>query len=227
MITRGMRILYHLWLSPFCRKVRIVLAEKQADFSMKVEQVWERRREFLALNPACDVPVLVEADGTVLSYSAAICEYLEETLPSPNLIGHTVQDRAEVRRLVAWFDQKYNAEVTDRLVGEKIMKQFLGLGQPDSRLIRAALADLHTHLQYITYLVERRDWLGGSELSLADIAAGAHLSCVDYLGDIPWDDYGTVKEWYARIKSRPSFQPILDDAIPGLPAPKHYADLDF
>lgn len=222
-----MRVLYHLWISPFSRKVRIALAEKQVDVTLKVEQVWERRREFLALNPAGDVPVLVEPDGTVLADSTAICEYLEETNPAPNLLGHNAKDRAEVRRLVAWFDRKFDMEVTDRLVGEKIMKRFLGLGQPDSRLIRSALADLHTHLQYITYLVERRDWLAGSEMSLADIAAGAHLSCIDYLGDVPWDSYGAAKDWYVRLKSRPSFRPILNDAIPGLPAPPHYADLDF
>ena len=190
-----MRVLYHLWLSPFSRKVRIALGEKQADFDMKVEQVWERRREFLALNPAGDVPVLVEPDGTVLADSAAICEYLEETMPTPNLLGGTAPDRAEVRRLVAWFDRKFDHEVTDRLVGEKIMKRHLGMGQPDSRLIRSALADLHTHLQYITYLVERRDWLAGTELSLADIAAGAHISCIDYLGDVPWKDYESAKNW--------------------------------
>ncbi len=141
-----MRTLYHLWLSPFSRKVRLVLAEKNLTFHMEVEQTWERRREFLALNPTGEVPVLVELDNTVLADSMAICEYLEEQTPEPNLIGMRPYDRAEVRRLVAWFDQKFNFEVTDKLVNEKVMKRFLGLGEPDSREIRAAQANIHTHL---------------------------------------------------------------------------------
>ncbi len=222
-----MRTLYHLWLSPFSRKVRLVLAEKNLTFHMEVEQTWERRREFLALNPTGEVPVLVELDNTVLADSMAICEYLEEQTPEPNLIGMRPYDRAEVRRLVAWFDQKFNFEVTDKLVNEKVMKRFLGLGEPDSREIRAAQANIHTHLDYIAFLTDRRFWLAGEQMTLADITAAAHISSVDYLGDVPWADYKSAKNWYARIKSRPSFQGILADAIPGLPAPKHYADPDF
>jgi len=222
-----MRTLYHLWLSPFSRKVRLVLAEKDLTFHMEVEQTWERRREFLALNPTGEVPVLVEPDNTVLADSMAICEYLEEQTPEPNLIGMRPYDRAEVRRLVAWFDQKFNFEVTDKLVNEKVMKRFLGLGEPDSREIRAAQANIHTHLDYIAFLTDRRFWLAGEQMTLADITAAAHISSVDYLGDVPWADYKSAKNWYARIKSRPSFQGILADAIPGLPAPKHYADPDF
>ena len=222
-----MRTLYHLWLSPFSRKVRLVLAEKNLHFRMEVEQTWERRHEFLALNPTGEVPVLVEPDNTVLADSMAICEYLEEQTPEPNLIGKRPYDRAEVRRLVAWFDQKFNFEVTDKLVNEKVMKRFLGLGEPDSREIRAAQANIHTHLDYITFLTDRRFWLAGEQMTLADIAAAAHISAVDYLGDVPWADYKSAKNWYARIKSRPSFQGILADSIPGLPAPKHYADPDF
>ena len=55
-----MRLLYHLWLSPQSRKIRLVLQEKNLDFSMQIEKVWERRAEFVALNPACEVPVLIE-----------------------------------------------------------------------------------------------------------------------------------------------------------------------
>ncbi|MAV88887.1 MAG: glutathione S-transferase [Rhodospirillaceae bacterium] len=221
------RTLYHLWLSPHSRKVRLTLAEKSLVFNMMVEQTWERRRDFLALNPAGEVPVLIEEDNTVLSDSMAICEYLEEQHPETSLIGENPYDRAEVRRLVSWFDKKFDEEVTCKLVNEKVMKRFLGLGEPDSREIRAAKTNIHTHLNYITFLTDRRFWLAGDTISLADIAAAAHLSCIDYLGDVPWVDHPSAKNWYARIKSRPSFREILSDAIPGLPAPKHYSDPDF
>jgi glutathione S-transferase len=194
---------------------------------MVAEQTWERRRDFLALNPTGEVPVLIEEDNTVLSESMAICEYLEEKHPEPNLIGKNPYDRAEVRRLVAWFDKKFDEEVTCKLVNEKVMKRFLGLGEPDSREIRAAKTNIHTHLNYITFLTDRRFWLAGDKISLADFAAAAHLSCIDYLGDVPWIDHVSAKNWYARMKSRPSFRQILSDAIPGLPAPKYYSDPDF
>ena len=222
-----MRLLYHLWLSPFARKIRVVLKEKNLDFTMKVEKTWERRPEFLALNPAGDVPVLIEPDGTVLADAGAIAEFLDEVYRDKLLIGINALDRAEVRRLTQWFDGKLNREVTEPLVGEKIMKRFLGLGEPNSGAIRAGKANLGYHLDYITFLVERRRWLAGDHFSLADISAAAHLSALDYLGDVPWDDHEPAKEWYARIKSRPSFRPLLADHIPGAPPPKHYADLDF
>lgn len=222
-----MRLLYHLWLSPYCREIRIVLAEKSLDFTLKVERVWERRPEFLALNPAGEVPVLIEPDGSVLAGPWSIAEFLDEVYRDKLLLGINPLDRAEVRRLVAWFDIKMNTEVTDNLVGEKMMKRFLGFGEPSSAAIRAGKANLGHHLNYIGWLVERRRWLAGEHFSLADISAAAHLSALDYLGDVPWDNYDAAKEWYARVKSRPSFRGVLSDHIPGAPPPKHYADLDF
>ncbi|PHS79382.1 MAG: glutathione S-transferase [Rhodospirillaceae bacterium] len=222
-----MRILYHLWLSPFSRKVRIVLGEKKLEFDLQVEKTWERREGFLRLNPTGEVPVLVETDGTAISGGQIISEYLDEVHAAPRLLGHGPLERAEVRRMCAWFDEKFYAEVTDNLVNEKVMKRFLGLGSPDSKAIRAGKTNIHQHLDYISYLVERRTWLAGESFSLADISAGAHLSCVDYLGDVPWNDHPLAKDWYARIKSRPSFRDLLHDLIPGVPPPKHYHDLDF
>ena len=222
-----MRTLYHLWLSPFCRKVRVTLSEKEVEFQMKVEKVWERREEFLAMNPTGEVPVLVEPDGEVLAQSDAISEYLEDVYPEPPLIGTAPLFRAEVRRLVAWFDRKFDEEVTVNLLGEKFMKRFMGLGEPNAETIRAGQTNIHIHLDYIGYLSERRKWLAGDEFSLADITAAAHLSALDYIGDVPWERHEAAKEWYARVKSRPSFRPLLADRIPGAPPPRHYADLDF
>lgn len=222
-----MRTLYHLWLSPFSRKVRLMLAEKRLEADLLIEKVWERRPEFLALNPAGEVPVLIEPDGTVLADATAICEYLDEVRPDPPLIGRDAVARAEVRRLIGWFDGAFNRDVTVTLVGEKVMKRHLGSGGPDSRLLRIGYNSVHAHLDYIGWLTERRRWLAGDAFSLADITAAAHLSTVDYIGDVPWDDHAAAKDWYARIKSRPSFRPLLADYVPGIPPPRHYADLDF
>ncbi len=223
-----MRILYHLFLSPFSRKVRIALREKNLDFELRSEKTWERRTEFLALNPACKVPVLVEEDGAVIADSVAITEYLEEAYPeAQRLLPDPPKERAETRRIVAWFDEKFGREVTANLVGEKLMKRFLGRAEPNSAAIRAGKQNLKTHMDYIGYLSERRNWLAGERFTLADIAAAAQVSCIDYLGDVPWDEHQAAKDWYARVKSRPSFRPLLADHIPGAPPPPHYADLDF
>jgi len=219
--------LLHLPLDPFSRKTRIVLGEKKITASLAVEPIWERRHEFLSINPAGTVPVFIEDDGTTISTSQAIAEYLEETSKEPALIFGTALQRAEIRRLCNWFDVKFNTEVTEYLLGEKIMKRFLGLGEPSSETIRAGYANIDTHLGYIEYLAEQRSWLAGEHFSLADITAASHISCIDYLGDIAWEDYRQAKQWYARIKSRPSFRPLLQDLIPGTQPPAHYKNLDF
>ena len=221
-----MRVLYHSLLSAASRKVRVVLAEKNLDFTMKAEKPWERRPEFLALNPAAEVPVLIDNDD-VFAGTEAIVEYLDEMYREKMLIGINPLDRAEVRRLVAWFDIKMNREVTENLVGEKMATRVGRGGQPNSQAIRAGHANLPHHLDYIGYLVDRRRWLAGEFFSVADITAAAHLSTLDYLGDVPWDQHDLAREWYARIKSRPSFRAILGDHVPGISPPQHYADLDF
>lgn len=222
-----MRVLYHHWLSPFARKVRLVLLEKRLESNEHVVHDWERDEDFLRLNPTGEVPVFIDADGTVLADAGTIVEYLDEVYPDPPLIGRTPTERAEARRLSAWFNIKFHREVTWPLVTEKLMKRMLNSGAPDSRIVRAGRADMHTHLAYIAWLTERRKWLAGDHLTIADLAAAAHLSLIDYSGDIPWDDHELAKDWYARIKSRPSFRPLLRDTIPNVPPPRHYADLDF
>jgi glutathione S-transferase len=222
-----MRRLHHFPLQPSCRTLRIALREKGLDFELVEERPGDRRDGLLRLNPSGEVPVLVEADGAAIADCQAIAEYLDEIYPEPSLIGHGTAVRAEVRRLVGWFDRKFDREVTARLLDEKIMKRLVRSGQPDSNAIRLAGANLHIHLEYIAWLCDRRSWLAGDHFSLADVTAAAHISIVDYLGDMPWEAHPGAKDWYARVKSRPSFRPLLADHVPGAPPPQHYADLDF
>jgi glutathione S-transferase len=225
--ARAMRILYHLPLSPFSRKVRLALAEKRIPFELRLERVWDRREEFLALNPAATVPVLAEENGLSIADSNAICEYLDEAYPDPTLLGRTLAERAEVRRLVAWFDHKFASEVMRNLLYEKMLKRLMGRGGPDGASLRAGYANLKPHLDYLGWLAETRPWLAGNALSLADLAAAAHLSALDYLGDVDWSLNDAAKEWYARVKSRPAFRPLLAERVSGLEPPAHYTDLDF
>ena len=222
-----MRTLYHHPIHPASRVARVMLAEKGLPFESVVEKPWERRTDFLKMNPAGEVPVLVEEDGTVVAGGLAVIEYLEEAYPDTPLLPREVAARAEVRRVADWFLHKFEREVGENLVGEKLIKRLSGQGHPFAPAIRAGLANITYHLDYIAFLSERRPWQAGTTFTLADIAAAAQLSCLDYIDNVPWDRSPDAKDWYARIKSRPSFRAILADNITGCPPPRHYADLDF
>ena len=222
-----MRTLYHHTLLPTARKVRLALHEKCLEFTEQVIEPWRRDDDLLALNPAGELPVLVDEDETVISGHGAICEYLDEVYPEAPLLGRTPVLRAEARRLAAWFDDKFQREVTQHLAGEKLTRRLSVNAAPDSRALKAGRDNIHTHLQYIAWLTERRSWLAGDHISVADLSAAANLSLVDYSGDVPWDDHPLTKEWYVRMKSRPSFRCLLRDVLHGVPPAAVYADLDF
>ena len=217
---------FHLPLSPFCRKVRLVLSEKKLEFELIEEKYWEKREDFLALNPFGQVPVLQNSEIT-LAESSAICEYLNEKFPDPELLPNNIEDRAEVRRLVSWFDDKFNREVTQKLVYERITKKIIGKGFPEAKNVKVGMQNIKFHIDYMSSLLEYRQWLAGNEMTLADFTAAAHFSVLDYSRDVDWDRSNLVKDWYAKIKSRPAFRSLLADHLAGFPQPPHYADLDF
>ena len=218
--------LHHFALSPFCRKVRLVLGEKRLEAELIEERYWDRDGDFLRRNALGQVPVL-RIDGLTLSDSGAITEYLEETVPSPALMPDGPAARAEVRRLVGWFDDAFHAQVTSKLVYERVHKKIMRTGHPDGTRVKEGARAIKFHLDYMGWLLDTRRWLAGDMLSLADFAAAAHLSCLDYSGDVDWDRAAHVRDWYAKIKSRPAFRSILADQVPGFRAVGHYADLDF
>lgn len=222
-----MLTLYHTPLDPFSRKIRLMLREKELDVELREEDYWLRRTDFFRLNPAGEVPVMVTDENKTVIGSYAISEYLEEVFPEVQFFGASPEEKAEVRRLVEWFDVKFNREVTQNIVFEKVFKRLMGYGEPSSEAIRAGKANLAFHMDYIAYLFKDRNWLTGDYLTLADISAAAHLSCLDYLGDVTWEKHEKVKEWYALIKSRPAFREILADRITGFRPPAHYTDPDF
>ncbi|MCE2927801.1 MAG: glutathione S-transferase family protein [Rickettsiales bacterium] len=222
-----MRQLYHTALSPFCRKIRLMLKEKSLEFELINENPWDRKLDLFALSPAADLPILVEDNGFALSGAYAISEYLEENYPGICLLGRNAAERAEVRRLVDWFDHKFDHEVTQNILFEKAFKHYFGQGAPNSAAIRQGQHNLLYHLDYIGYLAGERYFLAGDTLTLADLAAAAHLSAIDYTGDVPWDYNKTAHSWYALVKSRPSMRCILTERVPGVRPPVYYEDPDF
>lgn len=218
-----MNRLYHFPLSPFCRKVRLTLAEKRIEVELVEERFWEQNPDFLRRNPAGKVPVL-RVDGRFMSESQAICEWLEETVPTPPLMPRDTEGRYEVRRLCAWFDGKFHEEVTSKLVYERLK---IGGRVPEAKNIKFGSQRIKFHLDYMAWLLDQRRWLAGDSLTLADFAAAAHISALDYVSDVDWNRHAVLKDWYAKIKSRPAFRGILSDQIPGQSPARHYSDLDF
>jgi len=231
----SMPTLFHHFSCPHSRFVRLILEEVGSTPRLVEERTWERREEFLMLNPAGTTPVLVEEGVPPIPGAAIIAEYLDETRATtnalPRLMPQEPAQRIEIRRLMSWFNDKFFAEVSGALVTERVYKRFIpaseGGGAPDTEIMRAARSNIKYHLSYIGWLARKRDWLAGDSLTYADLAAAAHLSAVDYLGDVPWHEDETAKAWYARIKSRPSFRALLSEALPGLPPAPTYANLDF
>ena len=230
--------MYTLFHHPFCphsRFVRLVLGEYGFDLRLVEERVWERREGFLALNPACTTPVLFTDGQPAVPSAGIIAEFIDETrgaeMGERRLLPTTMAERIEVRRLMAWFNEKFFEEASNPLVTERIYKRFMseqnGGGSPATDVIRAAKSNVRYHLAYIGWLVQRRNYLAGDQLTYADFAAAAHLSAIDYLGDVPWIEDDAAKAWYARVKSRPSFRPLLSEWLAGIPASRTYVDLDF
>jgi glutathione S-transferase len=222
--------LYHHPLCPFSRKIRIFLAAKEIKFELINENFWERKKDFLAINPASTVPVLIDNESNLpICYSLVIIEYIEEKHDKKNnFIGQSLIQKAEIRRIQNWFDEKFYLEVSKYILNERYFNRFLLPFQtPNSETLRVARHNLNIHLSYIEYLIENRKYLGGEEISVADFAAAGHISALDYFGDINWSHYEEIKNWYSLVKSHKFFSEILKDRIAGIIPSQNYSKLDF
>ncbi len=220
--------LYQFALCPFSRKVRLLLAEKGVGYEPVKEHPWARRDEFLDLNPTGQVPVMVDSDrGVALIDSTVICEFFEETVSKSPMLNGTATDRAEIRRLVIWFDEHFHRDITAPLLNERMLKRIVYKQSPDGTALRNAMKAAVAHLDYIDYLLDHRTWLAGAQMSLADLAAAAQISIADYLGGIDWKSHEQAKRWYMVMKSRPSFRPLLAERMEGIPPPADYEKLDL
>jgi len=220
--------LHQFALCPFSRKVRLLLNEKDVGYELVKEAPWARRDEFVDMNPAAQTPVMTDsARGLLLIDSTAICEYFEETIDKAAMINGPAVHRAEIRRLAAWFDQNFYRDVTAPLMRERMEKRLIYRTAPDTKALREAMKAAIRHLDYVDWLLDHRNWMAGATISLADLAAAAQISIVDYLAGIDWKDHEQTARWYRGFKSRRSFRPLLAERMTGIEPPAHYEDPDF
>lgn len=219
--------LYQFPLCPFSRKIRLLMGEKNIAYELVREDPWAASDLFFNLNPAGRTPVAVDEERKiVLADSRAIAEYFEETVDRSPMINGTAAGRAEIRRLVALFDENFYGDVTAPLLNERMKKRIVLRQPPDSGVLRDAMKLAHGHLDYMDWLIDHRPWLAGSTMSMADLAAAAQISVADYLGGIDWTGHEQTRGWYAVFKSRPSFRPLLTERMEVIKPPAHYALVD-
>ncbi|EHJ60562.1 glutathione S-transferase [Novosphingobium pentaromativorans US6-1] len=223
-------IMWHIFqfpLCPFSRKVRLLMAEKGIAYELQSARPWENEDRLFAMNPAGRTPVIKETDrNIVLCDSRAICEYFEETVDRNPLISGTAQQRAEIRRLIAMFDESFFNDVSGPLLHERMKKRLVLRQSPDAKMLREAMKLAHDYLDYIDFLIDHRPWLAGSTMTLADLTAAAQISVADYLGGIDWSSHEQSRGWYLVMKSRPSFRPLLSERMEVIQPPSHYAEVD-
>jgi len=223
------RLLHHR-LDPASRLARLMFAEYGVAADLEDVKPWARDPHLLEINPAGTVPILLDEGQPNAVGVLAIVHAIEDRY-SPaagaGLFPAEPRNRTEMWRLCEWVLMKLNDEVSRYVIEEKIIKRDLPGATPDPGVLRVAKANLTEHLLYFNWLFATRQWIGGEVMTLADFALGAHLSALDYLGDVNWDTAVEVRHWYARIKSRPAFRTLLNDRVGGMPPHAGYADLDF
>lgn len=223
-----MKRLFHWPLDPLARTVRLVLGEKGMNAALETSLPWSPNPEVARLAHGAVSPALVDQGGhgrVVTAGPQAICEYLEDE-GGARLLPLGPQDKAEARRMWRWCEDAF-ADVNASLLTERVSQWVRRDREPDSSRLRRGAHALRNRMTFLNALCEERNYIAGRHLTIADLSAAAHLSAYDYFGDVPWDNSPDLREWYARIKSRPSFRPLLSDRVDGARPAKHYADLDF
>jgi len=222
-----MYTLYHYYLCPSSRFIRLVLEEYKIAYDIQLENYWKPQKEFLLLNPAGHLPVLINLDNYALIGANVCMEYFKSLNLKPNLMNDEYKEQAEIRRICHWFEIVFKKEVLDPIIYEKVYSRVVESINPNSNNIRSALQNLNFHIQYFDYLLKHRDWIVGDSLTYSDLIASANFSTMDYLGLLDFGKCQHIKEWYLKLKSRPSFKILLKDQIVGLNPDNNYKYIDL
>jgi glutathione S-transferase len=213
-----MRKLTHLLLSPPSRFVRLIVGEKRLSCDLVTPE-----------DLFGHLPVFVDLDGTRCEGLWAIVDHLEGTYQDQPMTPELPGARAQALRLLDWAMGPLMESVTRKIVFEKGSQRYTGTPvtrAPDMDIVRKGREALKPVLAQLGEAAEMNGYLASREVSLGDLAVAAHLSALDYFGEVPWTDFPAAAEWYMRMKSRPSFRSLLNDRIPGQPPVAHYSDPD-
>lgn len=197
--------LYTNRFAPSPRRVRMYAAEKGLAPELVDVDIAAGEHQapgYLAVNPVGEVPVLERDDGTRLTESLAICRWLEEQHPEPNLFGRTASERAEVNR---WIDRlMFRLYVPSTHVFRNThpfwatrLKQVPEWGEVQRAAVLAEYDALEAWLG-------KREWIAGERFTMADIVAYTTIDFGKPSGLRVGDDRPALKRWYESVGSRPS-----------------------
>lgn len=222
-----MNKLYHYPLCPFSRQVRLYAAELNLNINLIKVDYWQPTVDVLQMNPAGTLPIWQELNGFTVNGIYPLTEYMQEKHGDSKLMLYDINAKAEIRRLLSWCNDKMHGEVTNIFVNEKLTRLLANQGPPRTDLLRLAKSNLAIHMNYFSELLSKYSYIASDSMSIADLALASHISIIDYFGEINWDNWLFIRNWYAVIKSRPSFRTILNDKVAGLMPSFHYNNLDF
>ena len=218
--------LYHYYLCPSSRFVRLVLEEYKIKYNVQLENYWRPQKDFLKINPAGHLPVLIDEQNNSIIGANSCLEFFKDLNLKPYLLGENYKDKAEIYRLYHWFETLFKKEVLDPIIYEKVFSRVVDNVTPNSSNIRLALQNLSFHINYFDYLLKNQDYFVTNSLTYLDFLASANLSILDYLGLLSFENNDNIKEWYFKLKSRLSFRTLLKDQIVGLSPDEKYKLID-
>ena len=194
-------------VGPNPQVVRTFMAERNIRLEMEDIDIMagdNRKPDYLAINPAGQLPALLLDDGSILTEITVICEYLDETQPGASLMGDTPEARAQIRSWTRWAD----LNICEPLANGFRFAEGLPLFENRMRCIPEASDGLKACVQdKLTWLdgqLGDRPFLAGSDFSLADILLSTFLGFGEQVGQPLNRELETVSAWYDRCMARDS-----------------------
>jgi glutathione S-transferase len=203
--------IYGALLSPFVRKVRCVLTEKQVAYELVATNPFDKSGDFLRRSPLGRIPALEDEQGRALADSTVIVEYLEERFPNPALFPRDPYDRARVR----WFDEYADGGMAPSLTAKVFFQRVISArvikGGCDEAIVQSALKELPTFLTYLEGELRGHQYLVAGTFTLADVSVACQLVNLRHAGvEVDAAQFPTVAAWFQGVVARPSLKALID-----------------
>lgn len=202
--------IYGAPLSPFVRKVRLFLAEKNLDYQLEIVLPLGQPAWYRELSPLGRIPAMRDGDFT-LADSSVICQYLDDKhAESPTLLGQNAEQRAQVRWLEKYADYELAPLCTFSVFRNRALKPSMGQSCDEAAVQKALHEKLPAHFDYLEQTLGSAEYLVGDSLTLADLALACQLINMQH-GDEQLDAqrWPNLSAHYARITARVSVQAVL------------------
>lgn len=204
-------VVYGAPLSPFVRKVRLFLHEKDLPYQLEIILPFGKQPDwYRALNPLGRIPAFKDGDFA-LADSSVICQYLEEKYTDrAALLGQSIEQRAQVRWLEKYADYELAPWTTFTVFRNRVLKPSIGKAC-DEQAVQQALAEkLPAHLDYLAKVLGDAEYLVGDSMTLADLAFACQVINMAHGGEtLDAQRWPTLVALYERIRARPSVQAVL------------------